>query len=1746
MRKFKKKKVLIVFLLSFLLFGSFLFSSQFQNSSYPDPRNYAPNFWFDSEEKYFPCNPLEFNYDENLNEIPAEKAKEKYDRLTKEEKLNHFTVFYKVVDEKDQWIYEYHLYYVFNEFMNEHYGDWERVDVYVDKISQKPVKVIGFAHNGSKTKIILANNELDNPKADHQRILVEKGSHASCPDGNYNGMPDKFVDTSNKNSYLNTWIGSYSDWSLQDKLYGPKVEWSDERYKLVSIEDLKREYSQKYSLQKRLISKAKNLGIDILSLTPITKKVFSSKNKHLYIARKLAGSPPSNPWQREEYERPQIAQPIKNPIKNIAQAFSQKIETLALKAKSFGAKIKSFFGKKEKKSEKFAGGSKVGEEKRSFLKATIEEKVFKESEKEIKNITQKAEKENQAGLEEELKEEKENEKIKVIRAEDEMKTEEKIESEKERRIKKEKKQIKEIKWCSIEENLAQPKHEIIFNEIAWMGTKISSQNEWIELKNLTSKEINLSGYQLQSKDGKIKIAFSEIKLPPFGLLLLERSDDDTLPQIKADLIYKGSIRNSNEALFLFDKNCQLEDKVEANPFWPAGDNDSKRTMERKTDLSWQTSFLPGGTPKKENSSGYFEEASQIAQKEKAISKTYPKILISEVYLGSENNPKDEFVELYNPNDQEVDLSGWYLQRKTKNAKKFSSYASSKLFSNKKIPGKGYLLIAREGSSFEKIADVIVNKPLTFNNTLVLKNPARKIVDEVFWKEVPPAKSYGRKWENGTYKDTNNCFYDFEIQKPTPKAKNSKAKEISFSGGGGGFQIILAVGGGKKEKSKEKVSQISFCQIPSSLNPTHQVIFSEIAWAGALDNASDEWIELFNFSQKEINLKNWQILGVNLKNNQTKIKFVFEKDLKIKPRGFVLLERSDDETVPQIPADGIFTGSINNSDFAFYLFDPQCQLSDFVLASSTWPAGGGEEKRSMERDENLNWHSYFGPPQTFGSKIIFGTPKAENSTSTTSTISTTFPTSSTSTLPSLLISELYFGTSSKIRFLEIYNPNDFEINLDDFSVQYLGGKSQIKEFSTSSIDLEKFSSKIKKFNLSGSIKPFGYYLIASTSSVFGIKADKVFKTFNPALTGGTIFLVASQDRLASPTSTQIIDQLAWGTSSKLGALFPEKAPAPPPIKNSSLERKAFKDSTLENFPCWQNFGRSFDSQDNSFDFILQNSPTPQNSQSFSQNPEKYFLPLPLPQKIKSSFSSSSLTLNLSWQIPENFPFKNFFTKIYLVTSTQENLSSSTLLELSKTSFSTTTATSTSIKIKSFNHYLYFGLSFESPLCQKASEIVWQKIFIPSFIKNAYFYQAKYRNSQNPKYFLEIEFETKDWISTSDEYPSLILVNLNQTPSKEEFLSATPHGPHPWIPEKIDSFLAFLLKRSSSSLTFKGIYLPEDCHWHFDSPQVPQTDENDLTLRIPFNFNASLSTSSYFTFSFYQRRLNTYYLLGFDLKKYYFGQKPQFYPPQKPKISFSLDENLPSIVKASVTPSIDQDSLDKKLFYQVHLIEKEASSTFIFDVRDNVKRALSMTPLPYHLQENDEFKVLVEVFDEFSNSNSASSTFIYPFKVKKEFVNGKPSSNWRKFGYKTYYDDRSFVSQNFSLEEKISFNLLALRFKPKRACRSPFLEISISNTTSSTSTPIISKRFQPPLHLFDTGHNYQQETRKQIFNFNPQKDFYFSFSTTTLDKGEYRLKIKVIYQDESAYYQSWSGCGQYPFEVNLSESSQLYFWLGKLEK
>lgn len=175
-----------------------------------------------------------------------------------------------------------------------------------------------------------------------------------------------------------------------------------------------------------------------------------------------------------------------------------------------------------------------------------------------------------------------------------------------------KKELVSLPEKSKEEKICQnfdgvPKREVIFNEICWMGTQESPTHEWIELKNISKREIDLEGWQILNKDQKIKIVFKNLKIGPGQILLLERGDDETLPDVDADLIYEGALKNKNEAIFLFDKDCNLQDKVEATTSWPAGDSKTKRTMERREDFSWQTSESPGGTPKAENSKGFLEK-----------------------------------------------------------------------------------------------------------------------------------------------------------------------------------------------------------------------------------------------------------------------------------------------------------------------------------------------------------------------------------------------------------------------------------------------------------------------------------------------------------------------------------------------------------------------------------------------------------------------------------------------------------------------------------------------------------------------------------------------------------------------------------------------------------------------------------------------------------------------------------------------------------------------------------------------------------------------------------------------------------------------------------------------------------------------------------------------------------------------------------------------------------------------------------
>lgn len=120
---------------------------------------------------------------------------------------------------------------------------------------------------------------------------------------------------------------------------------------------------------------------------------------------------------------------------------------------------------------------------------------------------------------------------------------------------------------------------VVINEIAWMGTAVSTADEWMELVNDGPAAVDLTGWRLEATDGVPAIALSG-SMSAGSFFLLERTDDGTVPGITANLIYTGALSNSGETLILKDASGAAVETVDASGGWPAGDNATKDTMQR--------------------------------------------------------------------------------------------------------------------------------------------------------------------------------------------------------------------------------------------------------------------------------------------------------------------------------------------------------------------------------------------------------------------------------------------------------------------------------------------------------------------------------------------------------------------------------------------------------------------------------------------------------------------------------------------------------------------------------------------------------------------------------------------------------------------------------------------------------------------------------------------------------------------------------------------------------------------------------------------------------------------------------------------------------------------------------------------------------------------------------------------------------------------------------------------------------------
>lgn len=314
-----------------------------------------------------------------------------------------------------------------------------------------------------------------------------------------------------------------------------------------------------------------------------------------------------------------------------------------------------------------------------------------------------------------------------------------------------------------------------------MGTETSYNNEWIELYNNTNENINLDGWILKGKDGSPQINLAGI-IPANGFFLLERTNDNTLPDISADQIYKGALDNKGENLGLYDNFGSLIDLIDCSSGWFAGDKKTKQTMERKSGDSpgtvpenWQTSQNPGGTPKTKNS--LVEEPTQAkpvpTQPEESDSPplSYPSNVFINEILPSPEGPgsEEEWIEIFNENKFEVATSGWEIQDTTG---KTNTYTFPK---ETKISANGFLVLKRETSK------IILNND---GDGLKLINPAGKIVDEVSYPKAEKGKSYNRinsewVWSNSLTPGAQNIIPSQNVEVEKEKSPElTERKELA--------------------------------------------------------------------------------------------------------------------------------------------------------------------------------------------------------------------------------------------------------------------------------------------------------------------------------------------------------------------------------------------------------------------------------------------------------------------------------------------------------------------------------------------------------------------------------------------------------------------------------------------------------------------------------------------------------------------------------------------------------------------------------------------------------------------------------------------------------------------------------------------------------------------------------------------------------------------------------------------------------
>lgn len=142
--------------------------------------------------------------------------------------------------------------------------------------------------------------------------------------------------------------------------------------------------------------------------------------------------------------------------------------------------------------------------------------------------------------------------------------------------------------------------DVVINEINWAGSSLSTADEWIELKNTSAVDIDISGWVVENLGNSTSpnITIDSGVIPANGYFLISNYNEisskiNVIPDmVTADV----SLSNTGEQLILKDQNATIIDTANNAGGWFAGENSTpEKSMERKSpqgdgtqSANWQT------------------------------------------------------------------------------------------------------------------------------------------------------------------------------------------------------------------------------------------------------------------------------------------------------------------------------------------------------------------------------------------------------------------------------------------------------------------------------------------------------------------------------------------------------------------------------------------------------------------------------------------------------------------------------------------------------------------------------------------------------------------------------------------------------------------------------------------------------------------------------------------------------------------------------------------------------------------------------------------------------------------------------------------------------------------------------------------------------------------------------------------------------------------------------------------------------